>query len=88
MQTNENSSVVPPMIFAQRGGLTDTGMHALVCDLSGVQPSVATVDALARLAVALRRQGSRLRLRHASPELVELIEFMGLAEVLRVEPGR
>jgi hypothetical protein len=60
-------------------------MHALVCDLSGAQPSAATVDALARLAVALRRQGSRLRLRDASPELIEL---MGLAEVLRVEASR
>jgi anti-anti-sigma regulatory factor len=69
-------------------GLTETGMHALICDLSGIQPSVATVDALARLALALKCQGSRLRLRHASPELVELIDFMGLAEVLRVEPTR
>jgi anti-anti-sigma regulatory factor len=76
------------MSFSRQSGLTDTGMHALVCDLSGVQPSAATIDALARLAVALRRQGSRLRLRHASPELVELIDFMGLAEVLRVEPSR
>ena len=67
------------------GGRSRTGMKALVCDLSGVQPSAATIDALARLAVALRRQGSRLRLRHASPEVVELIEFMGLAEVLRIE---
>jgi anti-anti-sigma regulatory factor len=63
-------------------------MPALVCDLSGAQPSAATVDALARLAVALRRQGSRLRLRDASPELIELIELMGLAEVLRVEASR
>ena len=76
------------MNSARFTGLTDTGMHALVCDLSGVQPSAATVDALARLALALKRQGSRLRLRHASPELVELIEFMGLAEVLRVEASR
>ena len=73
------------MSFVRPGSLTSTGMNALVCDLSGVQPSAATIDALARLAVALRRQGSRLRLHHASPELVELIEFMGLAEVLRVE---
>ena len=75
------------MSFSPLSGLTHTGMHALVCDLSGVQPSAATIEALARLAVALRRQGSRLRLRHASPELIELIEFMGLAEVLRVEPS-
>ncbi len=73
------------MNSAAPGSLTNTGMNALVCDLSGVQPSAATIDALARLAVALRRQGCRLRLRHASPELVELIEFMGLAEALRVE---
>jgi anti-anti-sigma regulatory factor len=73
------------MNFARLGSLTTTGMKALVCDLSGVQPSAATIDALARLAVALRRQGSRLRLHHASPELLELIEFMGLADVLRVE---
>jgi anti-anti-sigma regulatory factor len=75
------------MSFLRPSGLTDTGMHALVCDLSGVQPSAATIEALARLAVALRRQGSRLCLSHASPELIELIEFMGLAEVLRVEPS-
>jgi anti-anti-sigma regulatory factor len=75
------------MSFLSPNRLTNTGMHALVCDLSGVQPSAATIDALARLAVALRRQGSRLRLRHASPEVIELIEFMGLEEVLRVEAG-
>ena len=73
------------MSFLLPNRLTDTGMQALVCDLSGVQPSAATIDALARLAVALRRQGTRLDLRHASPELIELIEFMGLAGVLRVE---
>jgi anti-anti-sigma regulatory factor len=76
------------MSFSPASRLTDTGMPALVCDLSGAQPSAATVDALARLAVALRRQGSRLRLRDASPELIELIELMGLAEVLRVEASR
>ena len=76
------------MSSARPPGLTDTGMKALVCDLSGVQPSAVTVDALARLAVALRRQGSRLLLKHASPELVELIDFMGLAEVLRIDPSR
>jgi anti-anti-sigma regulatory factor len=63
-------------------------MPALVCDLSGAEATAATVDALARLALSLKRRGSRLLLRHASPDLVELIELMGLAEVLRVEPGR
>ena len=63
-------------------------MPAYVCDLSGARPTAATVDSLARLALLLRREGSRLVLRHAPPELVELIGFMGLADVLRVEPGR
>ena len=63
-------------------------MAVLVCDLTGVHATAATVDALARLALALRRQGGRLQLRHASSELVELIGFMGLAEVLRVETIR
>jgi hypothetical protein len=69
-------------------GLNDNSMAVRVCDLTGVQATAATVDALARLALALKRQGARLQLRHASTELVELIAFMGLAEVLRVEAIR
>jgi len=63
-------------------------MPAYVCDLSGARPTAATVDSLARLALLLQREGVRLVLRQASPELVELIAFMGLKEVLGVEPGR
>jgi len=63
-------------------------MPAFVCDLSGARPTAATVDSLARLALLLRREGSRLVLHHATPELVELIAFMGLADVLRVERER
>jgi hypothetical protein len=63
-------------------------MAVLTCDLSGAEPTAATVDFLARLALALKREGSRLRLSHVSTELVELIEFMGLSEVLGVETRR
>jgi len=63
-------------------------MPAYVCDLSGARPTAATVDSLARLALLLRREGSRLVLRQASPALVELIAFMGLTGVLGVEAGR
>jgi STAS domain len=76
------------MNFAQQSGLNCTDMPAYVCDLSGARPTAATVDSLARLALLLRREGSRLVLRGASPELVELIAFMGLTEALGVEPGR
>jgi hypothetical protein len=76
------------MSFRAAAGLNDTSMAVLVCDVTGVQATAATVDALARLALGLKRQGARLQLRHASTELVELIAFMGLAEVLRVEAIR
>ena len=65
--------------------LKGTDMPAYVCDLSGARPTAATVDSLARLALLLRREGSRLVLRHASLELVELIAFMGLSDVLRID---
>jgi hypothetical protein len=54
----------------------------VVCDVGGLEPSAVTVDALARLQLTARRHGLSLRLRGASTELVELIGFMGLADVL------
>ena len=52
------------------------------CDVTGVCPDAVTVDALARLQLAARRHECRVRLRNASPELLELVAFMGLREVL------
>ena len=51
------------------------------CDVQGVGLDAVTVDALARLQLAAQRRGCRIRLANASPELRELIEFMGLREV-------
>ena len=53
-----------------------------LCDVSGVAPDAVTVDALARLQVAARRHSCRVHLRLASPELVDLVDFMGLSDVL------
>ena len=53
-----------------------------LCDVSGVEPDAVTVDALARLQLAARRHGCQVRLCHASPELLELVRFMGLTDVL------
>lgn len=50
------------------------------------RPDVAKIDALARLQLALRRYGLEILLRGVPAELVELIELMGLSDVLRVEP--
>jgi ABC-type transporter Mla MlaB component len=52
------------------------------CDVAGVEPDAVTVDALCRLQLAARRLGCRVQLRNASPELCDLIAFMGLTDVL------
>ena len=52
------------------------------CDVSTVEPDAVTVEALARLQLAARRHGWCVQLRRASDELVELIAFMGLEDVV------
>jgi hypothetical protein len=49
---------------------------------------LALVDALARLQLAALRRGCRLQLRDAPEELCALLELVGLAGVLGVEPRR
>jgi ABC-type transporter Mla MlaB component len=62
--------------------LEGSGAGVVLCDVRGVKPDAVTVDALARLQLAARRHGCQVRLRHASTELLELLSFMGLADVL------
>ena len=52
------------------------------CDVTGVDPDAVTVDALARLQLAAGRLGCQVRLRNASDELLDLVAFMGLEDVL------
>jgi ABC-type transporter Mla MlaB component len=53
-----------------------------LCDVRGLEPDAVTVDSLARLQLAVRRHGYEIRLHHASGELLELLDFMGLRDVL------
>jgi len=55
-----------------------------LCDVATVSLDAVTVDALARLQRAARRYGCTVRLQHASSELLELVAFMGLEDVLPV----
>ena len=59
----------------------------IVCDVGALAPDAAAVDALARLQLNAKRRGLEIRLRHASSELQELLAFLGLDDVLRVEAG-
>ena len=52
------------------------------------EPDAGTIDRIARIQVAVRRNGCDLRLENANRSLLELIDLCGLAGVLRVEPGR
>jgi hypothetical protein len=62
--------------------LTAAGPEAAFCDVCGVAPDAVTVDALARLQLAARRTGCQVRLRNASDELLDLVSFLGLEDVL------
>jgi hypothetical protein len=53
-----------------------------LCRVRDVAPDAVTVDALARLQLAAHRYGCRVRLREASADLLDLVAFMGLTDVL------
>jgi ABC-type transporter Mla MlaB component len=57
-----------------------------VCDCSSVPADAVTVEALSRLQLGARHYGCRVELANASPELVELVEFMGLSDVFALRP--
>jgi ABC-type transporter Mla MlaB component len=87
----------PVVSFAIRGPITRDDLPGLCdrvcsilhategvvdCDVVDVEPDAVTVDALARLQLGAQRAGCRVRLRGASPELLGLVELMGLSEIL------
>ena len=64
-----------------------TGTVTLNCACV-TKPDLAAIDELARIRLALARCGCELRLEQPSEDLVALIEFAGLAGVLRVQVQR
>jgi anti-anti-sigma regulatory factor len=62
-------------------------LGAIVCDLAAATAcDAAALGALARVALAARRRGLRVWVRNPRPELVELVELVGLDQVLPVWP--
>ena len=51
-------------------------------DVARIEPDAVCVDALARLQLAAKGYGCRVRLRNATDGLRELVALMGLADVL------
>ena len=67
--------------------LSTSSTSLLVCDVGGlIQPDAAAVDAICRIRLASRRARSHLRLRGASSDLLDLLDLMGLCEVLPGAP--
>lgn len=59
--------------------MTDPDEEIVVVDVSTViRPDIATIDALARLGLAVRRRGGRVELYGASGALRELLDLAGL----------
>lgn len=70
-----------------RGDCRSTGDGVVCLDVSWLVPAdLAAVDALARLQVVASRRGHRLQLHGADGGLAELVELVGLREVVHLCP--
>ncbi|MET8412165.1 STAS domain-containing protein [Streptomyces sp. NPDC005195] len=70
---------VPRLCDDVRARLAATGGGVVVCDVAGLgPPGLATVEALARMELAARRAGGRIRLRDPAPPLRALLDLVGL----------
>jgi hypothetical protein len=56
------------------------------CEVAGARADLRTMEALAYAALTARRLGCRVVLRHASLELQQAIDLVGLAAVLPCAP--
>ena len=61
--------------------------RVILCDLGRAAVDIGTIDALARVALRARRLGCAIGLRGAPPELLELLAFAGLSDVLPCDPS-
>lgn len=78
-----------PALCGRLGALLHEGdVDVAIFDVGESDADAITLDALARLGLVARRHGCTVRLRCASPELLDLIAFAGLADILPSEPRR
>ena len=77
-----------PALLPKGSGMVRGDPTIILCDLARLADAdIATVDALARLALRARRMGCAVSLRDPSTELLELVGLAGLGEVLPCAPG-
>jgi anti-anti-sigma regulatory factor len=68
--------------------LVDDATGMVVARVEARVVDITLIGALARIQLLARRQGRRVHVRDASPELRGLLELAGLAGVIRLEPLR
>ncbi|WP_123436882.1 STAS domain-containing protein [Streptomyces sp. PanSC9] len=70
---------VPGLCDEVRALMELGGTGVVVCDVGGLgPPGLGIVDLLARLELAARRAGGRIRLRDPDPALPALLDLLGL----------
>ncbi len=79
---------VPALCARIHRMLASRSEEQVFCDVGGLKESdAATIDALARLQLSVKRLGSQVRLIHAPSELQDLLALTGLSEVVPCELG-
>lgn len=68
--------------------IVDDAIEVVAARLDARRPDLELVDALARMQLAFRRRGWRMRLRDVPDELRGLLELTGLAGASGLEPRR
>ncbi|WP_079024103.1 STAS domain-containing protein, partial [Streptomyces scabiei] len=70
----------PRLCAEVRARLEGAGAGVVVCDVAGIgPPGLGVIDVLARLQLAAKRAGGRIRLRDPDPALCALLRLVGLA---------
>jgi ABC-type transporter Mla MlaB component len=67
--------------------VTADDVEVVVCRIDNARADLSLVDALARLQLAARRRGGSLRVHDASAELIQLLDLVGLSELVSGRPA-
>ena len=79
---------VPGLMERASAFVAPDGTTVLLCDVARLADvDMATIDALGRIALRARRLGCAVNLRDAPPELLQLLAFAGLSDVLPCDPS-
>ena len=77
---------IPPLCERARAVLRGSDAEVVICDVEALaDPDTVTIDALARLALTVRRLGRSVRLHNACEHLRDLLILVGLCEAVGLD---